>query len=155
MLCRILVPKQIFLLHETCGLYCTFHWYYHSDRVWHQILYDGVRLYNSAHAFGVYSIINSNIIDQAKLHKSGASGSFFGRLSSVMDIRIKDPNLKKTSGGCAFSKRKRLQRSLPCVFAYRATRSILWSLIWGFKGRSSILLISYLSLRVIRGSEGK
>ena len=60
-----------------------------------QILYDGVRLYNSAHAFGVYSIINNSVIDQARLHKSGASGALSGRLSSIIDIKTKDPNLKE------------------------------------------------------------
>jgi outer membrane receptor protein involved in Fe transport len=68
-----------------------------------QILYDGVRLYNSSHAFGVYSIINSNIIDQARLHKSGASGSYSGRLSSVMDVRIKDPNLNSVNANIQVS----------------------------------------------------
>ncbi len=68
-----------------------------------QILYDGVRLYNSSHAFGVYSIINSNIIDQARLHKSGASGQFSGRLSSIMDVRIKDPNLNSINGNIQLS----------------------------------------------------
>ncbi len=68
-----------------------------------QILFDGVRLYNSSHAFGVYSIINSNIVDQARLHKSGASGSYSGRLSSVMDVRIKDPDLNKVSANVQVS----------------------------------------------------
>jgi len=60
-----------------------------------QVLYDGVRLYNSSHAFGVYSIINNSIIDQARLHKSGSRGVNSGRLSSVLDIKIKDPSLDK------------------------------------------------------------
>lgn len=59
------------------------------------IALDGVKLYNSAHAFGVYSLVNNSIIDQARLTKSGAEGSISGRLSSVMDIRTKDPSLKK------------------------------------------------------------
>ena len=59
-----------------------------------QILYDGVRLYNSSHAFGVYSIINNSIVDQARLYKTGASGSLSGRLSSIMDVRIKNPDLR-------------------------------------------------------------
>ncbi len=59
------------------------------------ILFDGVKLYNSAHAFGAFSLINSETVDQAKLFKSGASGSRFGRLSSIMDVKTKDPNLAK------------------------------------------------------------
>lgn len=57
------------------------------------ILYDGVKMYNSSHAFGAFSSINAGVVDQARLHKSGASGAFFGRLSSILDVRTKDPNL--------------------------------------------------------------
>ena len=67
------------------------------------ILYDGVKLYNSAHAFGMFSVINSNIVDRARMHKSGASGSNSGRLSSVLDIKLKDPNLKEIEGNIQLS----------------------------------------------------
>ena len=67
------------------------------------ILLDGVKLYNSAHAFGIYSIVNNTIIDQARLSKSGANGAISGRLSSIMDIKIKDPNLLKPKGVLQFS----------------------------------------------------
>jgi len=62
------------------------------------ILFDGVKLYNSAHAFGAMSIVNSGIVDQARMFKSGANGSRFGRLSSVMDVKTKDPNLSNVKG---------------------------------------------------------
>lgn len=67
------------------------------------ILYDGVKLYHSAHAFGMFSVINSNIVDQTRMHKSGASGSNFGRLSSVLDVKLKDPSLLKASGNLQFT----------------------------------------------------
>lgn len=57
------------------------------------ILFDGVKIYNPSHAFGVYSIINSSVIDQATIHKNGASGDISGRLSSIIDIKSKDPDL--------------------------------------------------------------
>lgn len=67
------------------------------------ILYDGVKLYNSAHSFGMFSIVNSNIVDQTRMYKSGANGSFFGRLSSVLDIKLKDPNIKEVDGNIQVS----------------------------------------------------
>jgi len=67
------------------------------------ILYDGVKLYNSAHAFGMFSIVNSNIVDQTRMYKSGANGSFSGRLSSVLDIKLKDPNVKEFEGNVQLS----------------------------------------------------
>lgn len=57
------------------------------------ILYDGVKMYNSSHAFGAFSSVNAGVVDQARLYKSGASGAFFGRLSSILDVTTKDPNL--------------------------------------------------------------
>lgn len=59
------------------------------------VLYDGVKLYNSSHALGIFSVFNSSILDQARIHKMGSAGRFSGRLSSVMDVRIKNPDLQK------------------------------------------------------------
>lgn len=58
------------------------------------ILLDGVKLYNAAHSFGMFSIVSSSVVDQVRLHKSGAAGSASGRLSSVLDVKTKDPNLR-------------------------------------------------------------
>lgn len=67
------------------------------------IMVDGVKLYNSAHAFGAFSIINSGIIDQARLHKAGANGANFGRLSSIMDVKTQDPNLSSVKASAQVS----------------------------------------------------
>ncbi|MEM9547934.1 MAG: carboxypeptidase-like regulatory domain-containing protein [Bacteroidota bacterium] len=67
------------------------------------ILFEGVKLYNSAHAFGMFSIANSTVVDQIRLHKYGASGADFGRLSSVVDVKTKDPNLNSANGIVQFS----------------------------------------------------
>lgn len=58
------------------------------------ILYDGVPLYQPNHAFGLFSIVNSSVIDQTRLYKSGANAALSGRLSAIMDIKTKDPDLK-------------------------------------------------------------
>jgi len=60
-----------------------------------QVLYDGVRLYHSSHAFGVYSMINNTVIDQASIHKVGATGAISGRLSSIVDVHINNPDLRQ------------------------------------------------------------
>jgi len=59
------------------------------------VILDGVKLYNPTHSFGVYSIVNSSIIDQARLHKAGSSGALTGSLSSIMDIKTMDPDLNQ------------------------------------------------------------
>lgn len=62
------------------------------------ILFDGIPIYNSDHAFGMFSIFNSRVIKSAKLYKGAFPSHYSGRLSSVMDIRTREGNFKKISG---------------------------------------------------------
>ena len=65
------------------------------------ILLDEAPVYNAAHALGFFSVFNSDAIKNVKMYKGIAPTSFGGRLSSVMDIQMKDGNQKKmgVSGG--------------------------------------------------------
>ncbi len=65
------------------------------------ILLDGVPVYGPGHAFGVFSVFNSNIIKSAKLYKGSMPSKYNGRLSSVFDIRTKDGDQYKSSGEIA------------------------------------------------------
>lgn len=67
------------------------------------ILLDGVKLYNSAHAFGMFSIANSTLVDQVRLYKTGASRESSGRLSSVVDVITKTPDLNTVKGSAQVS----------------------------------------------------
>ncbi len=62
------------------------------------ILLDDVPLYNVGHIGGFVSVFNSDIIKKVKLTKGGFPARYGGRLSSVMDIRTKDGNVKKIRG---------------------------------------------------------
>ena len=61
-------------------------------------LLDGVPLYNVSHLFGFMSVFNDDAINNIKVIKGGFPASYGGRLSSVLDIRMKEGNLKKYSG---------------------------------------------------------
>jgi hypothetical protein len=61
-------------------------------------LLDGVPLYNVSHLFGFMSVFNDDAINNIKVIKGGFPASYGGRLSSVLDIRMKEGNLKKHSG---------------------------------------------------------
>ena len=63
------------------------------------ILLDGVQLYNVDHLFGFVSIFNGKAINTAYLYKSGFPARYSGRLSSVLDVRMKDGNNKELHGG--------------------------------------------------------
>jgi len=47
---------------------------------------DGVPIYNPNHLLGLFSIFNNDIIQDARLYKSGYPAEFGGRLSSVLDV---------------------------------------------------------------------
>jgi len=59
------------------------------------ILLDGVPVYNVNHLFGFFSVFNSDAIQTVKLITGGFPARYGGRLSSVLDIRMKDGNNKK------------------------------------------------------------
>lgn len=59
------------------------------------MLLDDVPLYNVSHFGGFFSIFNADIIKSTKLIKSGFPAEYSGRLSSVLDVRMKEGNSKK------------------------------------------------------------
>lgn len=62
------------------------------------ILLDEAPVYNPSHLLGFFSVFNSDAIKDVTLYKGGAPAEYGGRISSVMDIRMNDGNLKKFSG---------------------------------------------------------
>ena len=62
------------------------------------ILLDGVPIYNASHLFGFFSVFNSDAINNAKMIKGGFPARYGGRLSSVLDIHMKEGNMKKFTG---------------------------------------------------------
>lgn len=63
-----------------------------------QILLDGVPVYNASHLFGFLSVFNSDAINQVKLYKGGIPARYGGRLSSVLDITMKEGNNQTPQG---------------------------------------------------------
>ncbi len=59
------------------------------------VLLDGAPLYNTSHLFGFFSTFNPDAINNVKLIKGGFPARYGGRLSSVLDISMKEGNLKK------------------------------------------------------------
>jgi hypothetical protein len=67
------------------------------------ILLDGVSIYNSNHAFGLFSIFNSDAIKNLSLIKGGFAARYGGRLSSVIDVRMKEGNAREIHGNVTLS----------------------------------------------------
>ena len=62
------------------------------------ILLDGVPVYNVSHLFGFFSVFNPSSISYIELIKGGFPARYGGRLSSVLDIRMKEGNAKQFAG---------------------------------------------------------
>ena len=62
------------------------------------ILLDGVPVYNASHLFGFFSVFNADAIKNVRLTKGGYPARFGGRLSSVLEIDMKEGNRKQIEG---------------------------------------------------------
>lgn len=59
------------------------------------ILLDEAPVFNSSHLFGFFSVFNPDAVKEVKLIKGGMPAQYGGRLSSTLDVRMKDGNTKK------------------------------------------------------------
>lgn len=59
------------------------------------IMLDDAIVYNTGHLFGFFSIFNSDAIKNLSLIKGGMPAQYGGRLSSVLDISMKEGNMQK------------------------------------------------------------
>jgi len=62
------------------------------------VLLDGTPVYNVSHLFGFFSVFNANAIKNVTLIKGGFPARYGGRLSSVLEINMKEGNLREYKG---------------------------------------------------------
>ncbi len=88
------------------------------------ILLDEAPVYNASHLLGFFSVFNSDIVKDMKIYKGGIPAEHGGRLSSLIDIRMKEgSNQKFRMGGGIGLLASRLNMEIPVV-----------------KGRSSLII---------------
>ena len=58
------------------------------------VLLDEAPVYQSSHLFGFFSVFNPDAVKDIKLYKGGIPPRYGGRLSSILDIRMKEGNSK-------------------------------------------------------------
>jgi hypothetical protein len=59
------------------------------------ILLDEAAVYNASHFLGFFSVFNSDAIKDIAMYKGAMPAEYGGRLSSVLDIKMKDGNAKQ------------------------------------------------------------
>ncbi len=62
------------------------------------ILYNDATIYNPSHLFGFFSAFDANVVKGIELYKSAIPEKYGGRLSSVLDVSVRDGNAKKWTG---------------------------------------------------------
>lgn len=62
------------------------------------IILDGATVYNAQHLFGFFSLFNGDALRSVELIKGGFPARYGGRLSSVIDMNMKDGNKEKYTG---------------------------------------------------------
>jgi hypothetical protein len=107
------------------------------------ILLDDAIVYNTGHLFGFFSIFNSDAIKNISLIKGGMPAQYGGRLSSVLDIAMKEGNMKhwEVEGGIgAIASRLSVQGPLKkdkASFIISARRTYVDMLVKPFIKKSS------------------
>ena len=59
------------------------------------IILDEATIYNANHLFGLFSVFNGDAVRGVELYKGGYPAKFGGRLSSVVDVKMKEGDAKK------------------------------------------------------------
>ncbi|KIC91910.1 TonB-dependent receptor [Flavihumibacter sp. ZG627] len=107
------------------------------------IMLDDAVVYNTGHLFGFFSVFNSDAIKNVSLIKGGMPAQYGGRLSSVLDIAMKDGNMKQLEGeggigliASRFSIQGPLQKD-KASFIISARRTYIDALVKPFVPKSS------------------
>ncbi len=59
------------------------------------VILDEAPVYNSSHLFGFFSVFNPDAVKNVELYKGGVPARYGGRLSSILDVRMREGNNKK------------------------------------------------------------
>ncbi|MEM9527507.1 MAG: TonB-dependent receptor [Bacteroidota bacterium] len=59
------------------------------------VILDEAPVFNSSHLFGFFSVFNPDAVKSVKLYKGGIPARYGGRLSSILDVRMKEGNTKE------------------------------------------------------------
>ena len=68
------------------------------------VLYDNAPIFNPTHLFGLFSVFSPDALSTVDLFRANVPARYGGRISSVVDVKVKNPNLNdfKMTGGIGF-----------------------------------------------------
>ena len=68
-----------------------------------KVLLDGMTIYQPFHSIGFFSVFETDVISNADIYTGGFNAQYGGRISSIMDISLRDGNKQKTRGKVSMS----------------------------------------------------
>lgn len=63
-----------------------------------KVLLDGMTIYNAFHSIGLFSVFDVDIIKSADVYTAGFGAEYGSRVSSIIDVKIRDGNHNRISG---------------------------------------------------------
>lgn len=66
--------------------------------VQNKVLLDGMTIYNPFHSIGLFSVFDTELIRNADIYTGGFGAQYGGRISSVMDITMREGNKRRFAG---------------------------------------------------------
>ena len=112
------------------------------------ILLDEATVYNASHLFGFFSVFNADAVKDMEMFKGGMPAEYGGRISSVLNISMKNGNMKEyhIEGGIgSVSSRFTVQGPIvkdKASFIVSARRTYIDALIRPFTKKTSLLRTS-------------
>ena len=105
--------------------------------VQNKVIMDGMVIYNPFHSIGLFSVFDTDIVRNIDVYSGGFGAEYGGRVSSVMDIRTRDGNKRRFSGGVEASTfGAKLMLEGPII---KETKENPVSLTYVFSGKTSYL----------------
>ena len=68
-----------------------------------KVLLDGMVVYNPFHSIGLFSVFDSDLMQNAEVFTGGFNAKYGGRISSIMDITMRDGNKRRNGGTLSVS----------------------------------------------------
>ena len=68
-----------------------------------KVLLDGMTIYQPFHSIGFFSVFETDVISNADIYTGGFNAQYGGRISSIMDITLRDGNKQRLKGKVSVS----------------------------------------------------
>ncbi len=121
------------------------------------IILDEATVYNASHLMGFFSVFNNDAIRDVKLYKGDIPANYGGRLSSVLDVLMKDGNNKKftaTGGIGLISSRLTLEGPIVnektsfIISARRTYADLFFPLLTDTSAKKAVMYFYDLNLKI-------